>query len=291
MGRRETKLVDDWVSRELERREYGNSPHGSRWRRRLGSRRSVIIATSIILVITVALVGTPTPVRHFISSQAGLPDCGSDTSRSFSTANNRVAMFDEFTTSDPEFVNSVNSSAHQAGFQFDYYRQGSMTLDFLVNLPRYNYAMIILRTHGILDASSTDFSSADSYSRDRWVAAQLLGELYAMNASGRLLFSVSPSFVKSMCGQFAQTQILALWCRSASSSDMANAFIQKGARSYIGFDRQVTVSYADRVFATLSDLLMKGNAVGYSVQAVMNTFGTDPLYGAHLTYFPSGTVS
>src|SRR5439155_19434132 len=72
------------------------------------------------------------------------------TTNTESTPGRTIALIDQLGMEypNPAFANNISQTAESAGFSFDYYPAKTATLDFFVNLPWHNYAIIILRTHG-----------------------------------------------------------------------------------------------------------------------------------------------
>ena len=60
------------------------------------------------------------------------------------------------------------------------------------------------------------------------------------------VFAIGAEFVtRSMEGQFTNTAIIMMGCSCLYLDDLAKAFIQKGASTYLGWDASVGLDYVD----------------------------------------------
>jgi hypothetical protein len=68
---------------------------------------------------------------------------------------------------------------------------------------------------------------------------------------------------------------------------MAQAFIEKGASTYIAWDTSVGLNYVDDATpALIEKLCSKELSIGEAVAGTMKEKGPDPNYGAVLKYYP-----
>ncbi len=256
-------------------------------RRRLAKRRK--IKTGIVLLILI-IASTATIQTVWAWSQCGGP---LDTNN-ITVPKKSIALIDELQWQhpNPEFVQSVRTSAVQNGYRFDYYPPNTATVDFFANLPLQGYSMIVLRAHGsadlVPDKSPPAIATTELYAEYNHLNDQLLDRLTTMNVNRTRVFAISPSYITNdMCGRFPGTLILAMWCTGGQWTSLASAFVQKGARAYIGWNAPVTLPHTDQAFARLVGFLAGGNNVDTSVQNTMTETGPDPLTGARLTYYPA----
>ena len=266
---------------QIEKREQGAT------RRKLAKRRK--LKTGIVLV-TLIIASTATVQTVWAWSQCGGP---LDPNNS-AVPKKSIALIDElqWQHANPEFVQSVRTSAMQNGYRFDYYPPNTATVDFFANLPRQGYAMIILRAHGsadlVPDNSPPAIATTELYAEYNHLNDQLLDRITTMNLNRTRVFAIAPSYITNdMCGRFPGTLILAMWCTGGQWTSLADAFVQKGARAYIGWNAPVTLPHTDQAFARLVGFLTSGNNVHTSVQNTMAETGPDPLTGARLIYFPA----
>ncbi len=209
------------------------------------------------------------------------------------TVQRDIALIDQlgFAQANPAFADNLSSTAKSAGYGFDYYPTGTASVDFFVNLPSHGYQIIILRTHGtgLVATDPAAIVTSDHYSDSQHVTDQLTDKVTSVNVNGTRYFALEPSFVSDvMCGRFSGTLVLAMFCAGGAAQylSLAEAFVAKGAASYIGWNGVVTVSHADSTFESLVKLLLEGQPVDKSIQDVMTTVGPDPLYGARLLSYP-----
>jgi len=96
-----------------------------------------------------------------------------------------------------------------------------------------------------------------------------------VNINGSYYFGLTPLFVSErMCGRFPGTLVLAMGCYLMNSTDVAGAFLQKGASAVIGWKGAVSLSQTDATFEKLVPLLMSGVSVP---DALQQSGGTAPL--------------
>jgi len=270
-----------------------NLPGREEKRQRLAARRSRTkrrkIKTAIILIILI-VASTTTIQTVWAWSQCGGPLAPKDSL----VPTKGIALIDELQWQhpNPEFVQTVRAAAAQAGYSFDYYPPNTATVDFFASLPRQAYAMIIFRTHGsadlVPDRTSPSIATNEPYTQYNHLNDQLLDRVTALNVNRTRVFAITPSYITSdMCGRFPGTLILAMWCTGGQWTSLADAFIQKGARAYIGWNGPVTVTHTDQAFARLVGLLTQGDGVDSSIRNTMAQTGPDPFTGAELTHYPA----
>ena len=74
--------------------------------------------------------------------------------------------------------------------------------------------------------------------------------------------------------------------------DMAQAFIQKGASTYIAWDASVMLDYVDGATYVLIDKLCSDElTVKEAVAQTMAEKGSDPRYGSVLKHYPRQSAS
>ena len=107
------------------------------------------------------------------------------------------------------------------------------------------------------------------------------------------IFAISAQFIDwSMKGQFDNTAIIMMGCDCFHFEDLAYAFIQRGASTYIAWDASVMLDYVDGATATLVEkLCSKELTIKEAVAQTMEAKGPDPNYGAVLKYYPSQSAN
>jgi len=76
-------------------------------------------------------------------------------------------------------------------------------------------------------------------------------------------------------------------CSGLYIEDMAQAFVQKGATSYMGWDADVSLGYVDEASTYLvKQLCQPSVTIEEAVRSTNQIVGPDPQYEATLKYFP-----
>jgi len=200
----------------------------------------------------------------------------------------RVALVDSLSVDmpNPSFVNDISTLASHAGYSIDYYPPERLSFSILTHLPQMGYSILVFRTHGVLGEPVV--ATSMTYSSHTQLVAQLRGDLGRVQISQHQYFGIMPGFVSGeMCGRFPGTLVLGMGCSSLSSDGLAKAFVDKGARSFVGWNGWVTQQHTDAVFAHLIKLLMSGESVGQAIDNTMETVGPDSSTGSALIHYPS----
>jgi len=86
---------------------------------------------------------------------------------------------------------------------------------------------------------------------------------------------------------FPNTVIIMMGCSCLYLDDLAQAFIQKGASTYMGWHASVGLDYVDEATPVLvANLFSKGMTIKEAVDKTMADLGPDPYYHAYLNYYP-----
>jgi hypothetical protein len=90
-----------------------------------------------------------------------------------------------------------------------------------------------------------------------------------------------------MKGKFNNTVIIMMGCSGLSATNMAKAFIEKGAKAYIGWQGSITLDHSDKgTLYLLQQLLIKKQTIYNSLKNTMREIGPDPLFDIPLFYYP-----
>jgi hypothetical protein len=244
--------------------------------RRLGLR----IVTAVILAIIISISG------FMVNSMLNQPSTNQATS-----SEPRAAIVDHLslTAPNPPFIENATNTLKQAGYIVDYYPGEQVTVGFYRNLPTHGYGIIILRVHstGIYGQLFT----SEPYSTTKYVEEQLNDRVlkFSFNGETPFYFGISPLFVKySMDGNFQNTAIIMMGCDGLKNPDMAQAFIDKGAKVYISWSESVLASHTDQATAhLLRHLILKRQTIKQAVDNTMQEVGSDPEYNSLLVFYPS----
>jgi hypothetical protein len=209
-----------------------------------------------------------------------------------------IAVVDQLSVMwpDPAFNRTIQGILNQTGLKVDYYPSEDVTVDFYRSLPLYNYKLIILRVHSTATCAVQGeppfvvFFTSENYSSTAHVSEQEdMRVVYVRFVNKtQLYFGITPLFVQnSMEGRFNNTVIIAMGCQSLNQTTMAQAFIQKGAKAYIGWNGSVSASYTDEAtISLLRHLITDNQTIKEAVEETMNEVGPDPTNKSILMFYP-----
>jgi hypothetical protein len=213
----------------------------------------------------------------------------------------RAAIVDQLHNRQPNqaFIAEVTAELEDYGFEVDLYRGDEITVDFYRDLPTRGHKLIIFRAHsGILGGGdyyvpTTVLFTNEEYETGKHRRDQLADRLM-MGAPGPnqpVMFGITPSFVtESMKGKFDDTVIIMMGCGGIALPDLAEAFVDKGASTYLAWHLSVLLPYTDEATTHLVRQLCSEQAtIQEAVGSTMAVIGTDPQYEAELQYYPSET--
>ena len=215
------------------------------------------------------------------------------------TAPPRAAIVDQLagTYPDPAFIADVTASLARAGFQVDYIPADQVTVDLFRHLPSQHYSVIIFRNHASRTVAvhqpgtseTVDFPLISLFTSELYDASKYrddAGRLFkAHYDNGRQeFFSISPLFIRdSIKGKFDHTVVIAMGCDGLSSTSMAQAFMDKGAESFISWNKPVTADHTDTATdALVRHLFVDHLGVSTAIDQTMHEVGPDPAYGSVL---------
>lgn len=218
-----------------------------------------------------------------------------------------AAIVDQLYSMQPNqaFINKSTEILEAYGLKVDLYQGDEVTVDLYGKLPSYGYEVIIFRAHaGLLfheeDSQAivreaTCIFTNEPYSETKHISEQLNGELAkARVAEGYpIVFAIGARFTKhSMEGEFDNTVVIMMGCNCLHLTDLALAFYEKGASSYLAWDGLVGLDYVDDATITLLEkLLSEELSIQAAVEETMAEEGPDPNYGAVLTYYPAQSAN
>ncbi len=213
----------------------------------------------------------------------------------------RAAIVDQLYANYPNkhFTNQMTSDLEKFGFKVDVYQGDEVTVDLYRNLPAYNYKLVIFRVYsGLLGmdpkvTNRTWLFTAEQYSKMKHIPEQLTDQVtYAkVTDEGPWVFSISAKFInENMKGQFNNTALVMMGCHCLYFEDLAQAFVDKGASTYLAWNVGVGLSYVDDATPLLIQKLCSEElTIEAAVDETMNEKGPDPDYGATLGYFPKSS--
>lgn len=207
-----------------------------------------------------------------------------------------AAILDHLSLSfpNPAFVKASTDVLKEAGFTVDYYEGKDVTVELYRALPAHGYDLILLRVHSayIDKAGTLAMFSGEPYSKERYVYEQLrnriaCGFIEPYQKGDPRYLAITDEFVRhSMNGMFDNTVIVMMGCFGIKRSS-ATAFLEKGAKVYIGWDGAVSASHTDQAtIQLLKHLLIDKETVGKAVAQTMNKVGWEPQYKSSLLFWP-----
>ncbi|MFC1929530.1 hypothetical protein ACFLW6_01500 [Chloroflexota bacterium] len=241
------------------------------------------VAATLVTIAIAALACAPSP---------------EGTDSSIALAEPRAAIIDQLYSLQPNdlFISDVIQQLEACGFSVDLYQGDEVTVDLYRQLAGYGYSLIIFRAHsGLLGSEGemikrTCLFTNEPYSETKHVTEQLTDQL----AMARIdehhpwVFGIGDEFVtRSMERQFDSTVIIMMGCATLYLDDLAEAFIQKGASAYLGWDAAVSLGYVDQATPILiGNLCAEQMTIKKAVDETMTAVGSDPDYGAYLKCYP-----
>jgi hypothetical protein len=214
----------------------------------------------------------------------------------------KAAIIDQLRWSFPNttFWFSANNMFNQSGWRMYYYGAASDTVDFYRTLPEKGLKIIILRVHAALNPETgtlalftsekwEDWKATTDYINDFDVVNPLNNRLakVRLNETSEAYFGLTPSFVKAMQGDFQDAVIIMMGCDALANTKMAEAFIQKGAKAYIGWTGPVSASHTDAATQQLlKHLVSEKKNIGTAVTETLDEVGNDPDFGSTIAYYP-----
>lgn len=203
----------------------------------------------------------------------------------------------QLTQPNPDFVSEARGVLAGAGYSVDYIPGENVTVDFYRTLPDKNYDLVLMRVHaGITteidqatgEKTGTEYVSlftGEPYDESKYSSEQLgrLGKA-RYTADSDPLFGIGPEFVKeSMDGDFNGATIVMMGCDGLRSQVTAEAFLDRGASSFVSWSQQVSAPHTDTATVTLlQHLLVDQQPIAQAVETTAAEVGPDPSYDAEL---------
>ncbi|MEM2996468.1 MAG: hypothetical protein QXK52_03040 [Candidatus Bathyarchaeia archaeon] len=207
------------------------------------------------------------------------------------------------------FIEEASRLLVEAGFEVDVVGAEGVTVEFYRLLPSKGYRLIILRVHvgpvyrhlpgGGKIAEGTVLFTTEIYDEKRYVDLQAAGLLAVARIYGRpkvSYFAVPPWFFEeASTGRFENSTVILDSCYGfywEAPYIMAETFLYKGAKVFIGWDGEVQADHTDRaVLELLRALLVERLSVKEAVDRVMKLVGPDPYYRSIMLYHPPEAAS
>jgi hypothetical protein len=213
----------------------------------------------------------------------------------------KTAIVDLLSLTEPNqtFTQTAAALLTKANYTVDYYGGEKVTVNFYRNLPTGGYKLIILRVHSALGNHGQPplvLFTSEPVDSSRYINEQLTDQLKAVvfspyKTGDKMYFGIPPNFVRlSMKGNFSNSLIIAMGCNGLTYTDIAEAFMEKGAKAYVSWNGSVSASYTDEATTQfLQHLVNDGRTIQQAVEATIKEVGPDPAYDSILEYYPLGS--
>jgi hypothetical protein len=243
------------------------------------------------LLIALGIAGVVVFVRIYALGQPSPDHVGNAT----------AAIVDQLSSlqENEDFIGNVTRELEDYGFKVDLYQGDNITVDFYRQLPTQGYKLIIFRAHsGILAEDEevklrTVLFTNEPYSTVKYVAEQLRDQLVMarVDEGYPMVFGIPPKFIsESMKGKFDDTAIIMMGCSGIYLTELAEAFVGKGASVYLAWNGTVELYYVDEATPYLMRQLCSGNlTIKDAVDSTMDVVGPDPEHKTGLEYYPLGS--
>jgi hypothetical protein len=205
----------------------------------------------------------------------------------------KAAIVDQLSRTFPNssFNDNARTVLVPAGYTVDYYAPDQVTVEFFRSLPSKGYDLVIIRAHstGWFTGDPITIYTSEIRRPDIYVYEQLTGSLTGGNlkpVDNRTYFTIPAKFVRdAMQGKFSNSMIIMMGCTGLRDSEMAQAFIDRGANVYISWDKSVDPHRTDMATAALLRQLVQGRTVRQAVNISMSLIGPD-VFNSQLAYYP-----
>lgn len=187
------------------------------------------------------------------------------------------------------FYKDVDALFGGEGYVFEPTLGGAVTVEHLRRLPT-GYDLIIFRVHSTVKEDMVWLFTGEEYRQDKYLLEQLADEVHPARPSlgSERLFAVGADFVNHfMVDRFRGSVMMVMGCDGMKATDLAQAFIDNGARLYISWDDPVTLEHTDRAFRRLLAAMADDGADAEdAVSLALEGVGRDPDYNSSIACFP-----
>ena len=189
-------------------------------------------------------------------------------------------------------IASIVTMFGQRGIAPDVFLPGDITVSFYAGLAARGYNLIILRVHTGLgnEISPLGLFTNEPYDPNKYVVEQATGLVGAAQASdgSPVVFAVTSKFIRqTMRGDFRNAIIVLGGCYGLRGSDLAQAFVDKGAKVVVGWTGLVNLDHTDKALRLfLEEFIVQGKNIRSAVYETMRVIGADPTYDSVLSYYP-----
>ena len=192
----------------------------------------------------------------------------------------------------------IRRSLGEYGFDVVEYEGAQVNVGLYRSLGLEQCSVLFIRSHAgllVLEDEQPEHLTAlftnEPYSRFKYVDEQLRDRVlivHPFEGDRKLSFGVSPYFIaESVEGYLPSTVVIIAGCSCLDRTDLAKAFLGRGASVVLSWNGTVELDYLDAATVHLFRALFdEGLTVREAVENTMFECGPSPDYGARLTYFP-----
>jgi hypothetical protein len=184
----------------------------------------------------------------------------------------KAAIVDQVSENYPNstFCTTVTKLLNGDGFNVSYFNWENVTVPFYETLVEGDYGIIILRVHSAIRNGSSvlDFFTSEEYNQSKLAQyskysglldeAEYLVPLGQAQEPGKYYFAITPDFIERF-GSFPKSIIITMGCSGLNVTSMAQAFIDKGAKAYVGWTNVVLPNDTDYETAKLLEMFLGKN--------------------------------
>ncbi|MFC2045301.1 hypothetical protein ACFLUH_01310 [Chloroflexota bacterium] len=214
----------------------------------------------------------------------------------------KAVIIDQLYTlqSNDDFIQQVTEELEDYGFKVEFYKGDEVTVGLYKRLPLENYQLIIFRAHSgalsstmmgdVVSTGATYLFTDEAYVNTRYRQEQLTDQVLRarITEDSPEVFAVGAKFVsRSMQGRFPNTVIIMMGCSTMHSTDLAEAFTNRGVSAYLGWNGPVNLDYVDEATLFLLENLCHDMSIKQAVTETNKEVGPDPEYMAYLKYYPT----
>ncbi len=212
----------------------------------------------------------------------------------------RAAIVDQLDLTFPNqlFREEATQTLEAAGYEVEYVPGELVTVDYYRELATHDYDLIVLRIHAARSQTANGeqpIQIAELFTSERFTTGKHIYEhqtgqvgVVYYDDPEEAYFGIGPRFiVDSMIGEFDGTTIVMMGCNGLISEQMAEAFVRKGAGSFISWNDLVSVDHTDTATLNLLDhMLVENLSSSDAAAATMAEVGPDPYYDSILLSYP-----
>jgi len=167
----------------------------------------------------------------------------------------------------PTFITTATNLLTNAGFNVSYFNSTSVTVPFYRELVEGNYGIVIIRAHSALrnETNIVDLFTSEEYDKNKYYDYQNDGLLSRAEyfvplgqSTNKSYFAITPNFIEHF-GHFPKSIVIAMGCSSLNVSGMAEAFINRGAKAYVGWTNIVLPNDTDHETAKFLNMFLGKN--------------------------------